>query len=225
MISPDYPYNESHRHFSNTMAIHPLGLIKWEDSDQAKNIIRSSIKLLDDVGPKLWYGYSYAWLGNLKARAKDGEGAAKALTIFSTAFCSTNSFHLNGDQTKSGYSDFVYRPFTLEGNFAFAAGLQEMLIQSHAGFLEVFPAIPADWNDASFKTMRAEGAFLVSAEKKNGKVVLLNIQSEKGGILKVKSPFGKFEQKISGKVKILESEPGFIRIDFEPNSRITINAI
>ena len=225
MISPDYPYNESHRHFSNTMAIHPLGLIKWEDSDQAKNIIRSSIKLLDDVGPKLWCGYSYAWLGNLKARAKDGEGAAKALTIFSTAFCSTNSFHLNGDQTKSGYSDFVYRPFTLEGNFAFAAGLQEMLIQSHAGFLEVFPAIPADWNDASFKTMRAEGAFLVSAEKKNGKVVLLNIQSEKGGILKVKSPFGKFEQKISGKVKILESEPGFIRIDFEPNSRITINAI
>ena len=225
MISPDYPYSESHRHFSNTMAIHPLGLIKWEDSDQSKNIIRSSIKSLDDVGPKLWCGYSYAWLGNLKARAKDGEGAAKALTIFSTAFCSTNSFHLNGDQTKSGYSDFVYRPFTLEGNFAFAAGIQEMLIQSHAGFLEVFPAIPSDWKDVSFKTLRAEGAFLVSAEKKHGKVTILNIQSEKGGSLKVKSPFGKFEQKISGKVKIIESESGFIRIDFEPKSSIAIKAI
>ena len=225
MISPDFPYSESHRHFSNTMAIHPLGLIKWEDSDQAKDIIRSSIKLLDDVGPKLWCGYSYAWLGNLKARAKDGEGAAKALTIFSTAFCSTNSFHLNGDQTKSGYSDFVYRPFTLEGNFAFAAGLQEMLILSHAGFLEIFPANPANWNDVSFKTLRAEGAFLVSAEKKKGKVVVLNIRSEKGGSLKVKSPFINFEQKISGEVKLIESEQGFIRIDFKPNSSITLNAI
>lgn len=225
MIAPDYPYATSHRHFSNTMAIHPLGLIKWEDSEESKNIIRSSINLLDSVGPKMWCGYSYAWLGNLKARAKDGAGAAKALNIFSTAFCSTNSFHLNGDQTKSGYSDFVYRPFTLEGNFAFAAGLQEMLIQSHAGFLELFPAIPADWNTVSFKTLRAEGAFLVSAKKENGKVESLNIHSEKGGRLKVKSPFGKFEQKIQGKVKISQSEAGFILIDFEPNSRIELNAI
>jgi hypothetical protein len=225
MIAPDYPYATSHRHFSNTMAIHPLGLIKWEDSEESKNIIRSSIKLLDSVGPKMWCGYSYAWLGNLKARAKDGEGAAKALNIFSTAFCSTNSFHLNGDQTKSGYSDFVYRPFTLEGNFAFASGLQEMLIQSHAGYLELFPAIPADWSSASFKTLRAEGAFLVSAKKESGKVTALNIHSEKGGSLKVKSPFGKFEQKINGKVKISKSESGFIQIDFAPNSSIDLKGI
>ena len=225
MIAPDYPYAVSHRHFSNTMAIHPLGLIKWEDSEESKNIIRSSIKLLDSVGPKMWCGYSYAWLGNLKARAKDGEGAAKALNIFSTAFCSSNSFHLNGDQTKSGYSDFVYRPFTLEGNFAFAAGLQEMLIQSHAGFLEIFPAIPANWSSASFKTLRAEGAFLVSAKKENGQVESLNIHSEKGGSLKVKSPFSKFEQKMNGKVKISQSESGFILIDFEPNSSIDLKGI
>ena len=224
MVSPDFPYSESHRHFSNTMAIHPLGLIKWEDSEQSKKIIQSSIKLLDDTGPKLWCGYSYAWLANLKARAKDGEGAAKALTIFSTAFCSTNSFHLNGDQTKSGYSDFVYRPFTLEGNFAFAAGLQEMLIQSHAGFLEVFPAIPADWKTASFSTLRAEGAYLVSAKKENGKIESITIRSEKGGSLKVKSPFGKFEKSITGKAKIKDSEAGFILIEFEPESSIILKA-
>jgi hypothetical protein len=161
----------------------------------------------------------------LKARAKDGEGAAKALNIFSTAFCSTNSFHLNGDQTKSGYSDFVYRPFTLEGNFAFAAGLQEMLIQSHAGYLELFPAIPSSWKDVSFKTMRAEGAFLVSAEKKNGKVEMLSIISEKGGSLKIKSPFKKFQKKINGKVKVEDAEEGYIRINFEPNSGIMLNAM
>lgn len=224
MVSPDFSYSESHRHFSNTMAIHPLGLIKWEDSDQAKNIIRSSIKLLDDVGPKLWCGYSYAWLGNLKARAKDGEGAAKALTIFSTAFCSANSFHLNGDQTKSGYSDFVYRPFTLEGNFAFAAGLQEMLIQSHAGFMEVFPAIPSTWETVSFNTLRAEGAFLVSAKKEKGIIESLTIHSEKGGNLKIKLPFEKFNRKPAGMVKIRNSDPGFILVDFEPNSSIVLKA-
>lgn len=224
MVSPDFPYAASHRHFSNTMAIHPLGLINWEDSDRSKTIIRSSIKLLDTVGPKLWCGYSYAWLGNLKARAKDGDGAARALTIFSTAFCSGNSFHLNGDQTKSGFSDFVYRPFTLEGNFAFAAGLQEMLIQSHAGFLEVFPAIPTTWETVSFNTLRAEGAFLVSAKKEKGIIESLTIHSEKGGSLKIKLPFEKFNQKPAGMVKVRNSDPGFILVDFEPNSSIVLKA-
>ena len=60
-----------------------------------------------------------------------------------TVFCLPNSFHANGDQTKSGKSKMTYRPFTLEGNFAFAAGIQEMLLQSHAGVVRVFPAVPA----------------------------------------------------------------------------------
>src|SRR5690606_24950586 len=116
-FAPSLPYHESHRHFSHIMAIHPLGLIRWEDGDRAQKIIKNSIKLLDEVGPDWWTGYSYGWLANAKARAKDGEGAAKALEIFAKAFCLTNSFHVNGDQTKSGYSKFTYRPFTLEGNF------------------------------------------------------------------------------------------------------------
>ena len=58
----------------------------------------------------------------MKARAFDGEGAADALRTFAECFCLPNTFHANGDQTKSGKSKFTYRPFTLEGNFAFAAG-------------------------------------------------------------------------------------------------------
>ena len=73
--------------------------------------------------------------------------------------------------------------------------------------------------------MRAEGAFLVSAEKKNGKVEMLSILSEKGGNLKIKSPFKKFQKKINGKVKVEDAEEGFIRINFEPNSVIMLNAI
>jgi alpha-L-fucosidase 2 len=222
MVAPDYPYSSSHRHFSHMMSIHPLGLVKWEDSDESKDIIRASIKLLDITGPKGWVGYSYSWLANLKARAKDGEGAAKALTIFAKAFCSSNSFHVNGDQTKSGYSDAHYRPFTLEGNFAFASGLQEMLIQSHAGFLEIFPAIPTNWENVSFQTLRAEGAFLVSATKEKGKLKSLKIESEKGGILKVKYPYGKYEYKKMGKVKVKDLNNGFIEIEFNPNSTIEL---
>jgi hypothetical protein len=222
MVAPDYPYSSSHRHFSHMMSIHPLGLVKWEDSDVSKDIIRASIKLLDTTGPKGWVGYSYSWLANLKARAKDGEGAANALTIFAKAFCSSNSFHVNGDQTKSGYSDAHYRPFTLEGNFAFASGLQEMLIQSHAGFLEIFPAIPTNWENVSFQTLRAEGAFLVSATKEKGKLKSLKIESEKGGILKVKYPYGKYEYKKMGKVKVKDLNNGFIEIEFNPNSTIEL---
>lgn len=225
MVAPNYSYSSSHRHFSHMMSIHPLGLVKWDESDASKNIIKSSIKLLDTIGPKGWVGYSYSWLGNLKARAKDGEGAAKALTIFAKAFCSSNTFHVNGDQTKSGYSDAHYRPFTLEGNYAFASGLQEMLIQSHAGFLEIFPAIPANWENVSFQTLRAEGAYLVSAKRENGRVETVNIYSEKGGTLKLKSPFNKYEQKNKGNVKLHEAENGFILIDFESQSSITFNAL
>ncbi|MET0300274.1 MAG: glycoside hydrolase N-terminal domain-containing protein, partial [Flavitalea sp.] len=175
MFAPSLAYNESHRHFSNAMAIHPLGLIKWEDGRHAQSIITNTIRRFDAVGPDYWCGYSYSWLANLKARAKDGNGAAKALQIFANAFCSVNSFHLNGDQTKSGYSKFQYRPFTLEGNFAFAAGLQEMLLQSYAGFIEIMPAIPEAWKDVSFYHLRAEGALLVDAKKIKGKLTEVDI--------------------------------------------------
>jgi len=189
MFSPTMKYNQSHRHFSHMMAVHPLALIKWEDGIKSQTIIRNTIHLLDSVGPAAWCGYSYAWLTNIKARAKDGEGAAKDLNIFAKAFCSINSFHLNGDQTKSGFSKFVYRPFTLEGNFAFAAGLQEMLLQSYAGFIEVLPAVPGSWKDISFENLRAEGAFLISVEKKDGVIDHVTIVSEKGGTTKLKLPF------------------------------------
>ncbi len=224
MVTPSLPYNASHRHFSHIMAIHPLGLIKWEDGPEAQSIITNTIKLLDRIGPDYWCGYSYSWLGNLKARAKDGEGAAKALDIFARAFCLPNSFHANGDQTKSGLSKFTYRPFTLEGNFAFAAGLQEMLLQSYAGFIEIMPAIPASWTDVSFDKFRTEGAFLVSAERKGGIVSKVTIVSEKGGNGRVKNPFvGQWQTVKKGNVQVTE-ESEFIVIKAQPGTTVTFTA-
>jgi len=222
LIAPNYPYKESHRHFSNTMAIHPLGLFQWDKSAQDKLVIQNSLHLIDSVGPLNWCGYSYAWLANIKARAKDGIGAAKALTIFSKAFCSINSFHLNGDQTKSGYSSFTYRPFTLEGNFAFAAGLQEMLLQSYQGFVEIMPAIPATWKEASFNNFRAEGAFIISANKSAGKLKVVTIFSEKGGLLKLKNPFIHYTYQMGKNTRLISTDQQFINIQFKPGASVTL---
>jgi len=197
MFSNKLPYQESHRHFSHLMAIHPLGLIDVSKGKENKEIIQNTIKNIEDIGTNAWVGYSFSWLGNIKARALDGEGAAEALTSFATAFCSPNSFHLNGDQSGTGKSKFTYRPFTLEGNFAFASGIQEMLIQSHTNTIVLFPAIPKKWKDVSYRSLRTEGAFLVSTNMKNGVVNTVEIISEKGGLLKLKNPFGNYKFKLN----------------------------
>jgi alpha-L-fucosidase 2 len=189
LVAKGYPLPQSHRHFSHLMAIHPLGLIDWSDGDEARKIISASLAELDRLGSDAWCGYSFSWLANLAARARDGAKAEKALEIFSTAFTLRNSFHCNGDQSGKGYSKFTYRPFTLEGNFAAAAGVQEMLLQSHRGVIVLFPAVPAAWKDVAFTTLRAHGAFLVSAQRTGGAVSRVEIVAEQGGRCRLISPF------------------------------------
>lgn len=201
LVAKGHPLPMSHRHFSHLMAIHPLGLIRWDDGPQAQRTILASLAELDRTGTEAWCGYSYAWLANLAARARDGKGAEKALEIFAEAFTLRNSFHCNGDQSGKGYSKSTYRPFTLEGNFAAAMGVQEMLLQSDAGRIRIFPAIPDDWKEVSFTTLRAEGAFLVSACRTDGMIKQVEIVAEKGGILRMESPF-------SGKDIVLEFKRG-----------------
>ncbi len=222
MFAPTMAYNQSHRHFSNAMAIHPLGLIKYEDGTRSQSIIKNTIHLLDSIGPDWWCGYSYSWLANLKARAKDGAGAAKALRTFAMAFCLSNSFHVNGDQTKSGYSKFTYRPFTLEGNFAFAAGMQEMLLQSYAGFIEIMPAVPSAWKDIAFRQLRAEGAFLVDAKKVNGQMDEIKIVSEKGGTTRLKMPFTKWRIQSKENVTLQDTDDGFVMLSCHPGGVIVL---
>jgi len=205
LVAAGHPLEESHRHFSHLMAIHPLGLIDWSQGAEAQRIIRASLRYLDRLGTSLWTGYSFAWRAAFAARARDGATAERMLEIFSTAFTLRSSFHCNGDQSGKGYSKFTYRPFTLEGNFAAAAATQEMLLQSHTGVIEVFPAIPAAWEDVSFTTLRAEGAFLVSAERKGGRVVRVEVTAETGGVCSLVSPF-------SGKILRLHMKPGETRV-------------
>lgn len=181
LLAQGMPLPESHRHHAHLMAIHPLGLVDHAMGDPQQSIIRASMKELEQHGPSQWCGYSWAWLGCLRARARDGEGAAEAVQIFRKAFCSRNGFHVNGDQTGTKqYSSFEYNPFTLEGNFAAAAAIQEMLISSHGGIIEPFVAIPAQWQEIAF-TLRAEGGFMITAERRAGQVIRLEVRAERAG--------------------------------------------
>jgi len=213
------PYNASHRHFSHMIAFSPLNLIDWTKGVSDQQIIKTSIANLDKIGPDWWCGYSYSWLGNMKALAFDGKGAAEALLIFAKDFCLKNSFHVNGDQSGTGKSKMTYRPFTLEGNFAFASGIQEMLIQSHTGIVHVFPAVPREWKNISFFKLRTEGAFLISSTMKNGETKEIEILSEKGGLLKLYNPFINALFKSSSPSKLIDN---IITIETNPGQKIRI---
>lgn len=219
MFTPDLPYNESHRHFSHLMGFHPLGLVDYSNGEEDKEIILNTLKNLEAQSTDYWTGYSFSWQGNLYARAFDGENAARVLRIFAECFCLKNSFHVNGDQCKAGYSTMTYRPFTLEGNFAFASGIQEMLLQSHTDVVRIFPAIPEDWKDVNFNQLRAQGAFLVSAQMKNGLVVSVEIESKKGGEILLDNPFKKHEFESS---KEYDLSDGVIRLNLQKGEKVLL---
>jgi alpha-L-fucosidase 2 len=221
MISPNVPYDKSHRHFSHLMGFHPLGLIDFSKGTKDKEIIQNTLNNLAEVGPDYWTGYSYSWQANLYARAFEGEKAAEALRIFAKCFCLKNSFHVNGDQCKAGHSKMTYRPFTLEGNFAFASAIQEMLLQSHTGVVKLFPAIPSDWRDVSFTDLRTQGAFLVSAEMKNSQVNKVVITAENGGEIVFENLFGDAEI-VSD--KNFEKDGRLIKIKLAKGEKATIRS-
>ncbi|WP_104382388.1 glycoside hydrolase family 95-like protein [Sphingobacterium sp. HMA12] len=183
-VAVDLPMKHSHRHMSPYMAIYPLGILDINNA-RDKSLIEKSLSHLEQLGTRAWVGYSFSWMACLHARAKQSKQAVMNLQKFAHNFCSINSFHLNGDQNGGQYSDFTYRPFTLEGNFAFAQGIHELLIQSKNDYIEVFPATPEDWKNVSFKNLRTEGGFIVSAEKNGGKLTSLRVTANQNGVFRI----------------------------------------
>jgi len=219
-VAPGIPFAESHRHLSHLMAFHPLTILNY-DNDQDKKIIDASMSVLEQNGSMMWVGYSFSWQANMYARMGEGQKAAETLRKFASCFVLPNSFHVNGDQCEGKLSSFRYRPFTLEGNFAYASAVQEMLLQSHRGVIEVFPAVPDSWNDASFHQLRAEGAFVISSKMENGKVKSISVVSEKGGELRLRNVFENFQ--VDKSVHQLIDD--VIVINTMPGQKITVTLI
>lgn len=174
MLSPDESLCESHRHHSHCMSIYPLRLLKY-DTDRNKNIIDSTIRHLEKLGIKNWVGYSLGWMAELYAIQKNGDKAFEMLNMFYRYFCTDNGFHSNGDYRKKTECAQRCRLFTLEGNFLATDALQEMLLYSEADGIELFPALPGEWDSAAFSNFLAYGGAEVSAKLANGKIVFLEL--------------------------------------------------
>ncbi len=190
MVSPEEPLAESHRHHSHLMAIHPLGLVTIEAGPDDRRQVRASLAEIDRLGTGQWCGYSFSWMAAMRARVGEGREALRYLADYLGSFVSRNGFHLNGEQTRRGLTRYRDRAFTLEGNFAAAQAVHEMLLQSWGGRLRVFPAVPEEWTEASFERLRAEGGFQVTAERKEGRTVRVAVRAGVSQSLRLEDPFG-----------------------------------
>jgi alpha-L-fucosidase 2 len=190
-LSPTESLRETHRHHSHLMPLYPLGLMTPEGGERDRRVIAHSLHQIDMLGTGCWCGYSFSWMACMAARCGRPGRALNMLHMFLNGFVTRNGFHVNGDFKDQGFCIFKYRPFTLEGNFAAGQAVHELLLQSWGGVIRVFPAVPAEWKDASFRTLRAEGAFLVSAIRRSGKTVQATVTAEVDGELRLRNPFGK----------------------------------
>ena len=189
LIGEGAPLPASHRHFSHLLPIHPLGQITVDGSDRDRRIIEHSLTQITWWGYQAWVGYSFSWMSCIAARCRRPEQALLMLDLYLRAFVSRNGFHLNGDFKDTGIVLAKYRPFTLEGNFAAAQAVHEMLLQSWNDTVRVFPAVPDQWRDASFDDLRAEGAFRVAARRRAGRTLGVRITATVDRTLRLRDPF------------------------------------
>lgn len=191
MLDKTQHLEKTHRHFSHLMCLYPLHLINY-DTAEHKKIYDNSIFELEYLGSGMWTGFSFAMMAQIYAMAQKGNSAREKLYQFSNGFVAENGFHLNGDFKNQGYTTFHYRPFTLESSFGFCDALHEMLLQDHAGYMHLFPAIPDEWKkrEVLFKNLRSRGGVLVDAEFKNGNLKEFTLKSKKSVNVNLKNSFG-----------------------------------
>ena len=181
---------ESHRHFSHLMAMYPLHLINYEGDN--RRVYENTLLHIEQLGTGWWVGFSFAMCAQLYAMAEKGNAAYEKLYAFCKGFVADNGFHLNGDFKGYGYSQWHYRPFTLESLFGYCDALQEMLLQEHQGYIHLFPAIPQEWQNKkiTFTRFRSYGGVEVGAEYLGGKTTRAELRLSRKTTLRIKNTFG-----------------------------------
>ena len=154
--------NTSHRHYSHLFMIYPYHMLDMDDPVQKEKAMLSIDRWKGNQG------YSRTGKAAMLACLGDGDGALREMDVFLDTFIQPNTLY-----TESGP--------VIETPFAAMSTLQEFYMQDWGDRIRVFYGCPSAWKNASFSGMRAAGAFLMSAERRDGVTTMISVTGEQGG--------------------------------------------
>ena len=160
--SASVPFRHSHRHYSHLLMIYPLYIMTPEQPENRELVVKS---LKHWMGmPSALQGYSYTGAASISALLGEGDDAARYLNKLLDSKIPPNTLYMEAGPC-------------IETPLSAAASLHDMLLSSWGDRIRVFPGVPAAWRDVVFHNLRAEGAFLVSASRKDGQTQWVRIRS------------------------------------------------
>jgi alpha-L-fucosidase 2 len=172
---------DTHRHLSHLYSLFPGNQITPVYAPELTAAAKQSMLHRGDAGT----GWSMAWKINWWARLKDGDYALKILNQGLTYVEDTEVNVAKGGTYSNLFG--AHPPFQIDSNFGSTAGIAEMLVQSHEGYIHLLPALPVEWPDGKVSGLVTRGGFVIDMTWRNSQLQEVNILSKAGGICKIMS--------------------------------------